>query len=176
MNDDFEYFSLIGRGGSCTPDTRLTPERETTQVTPSQQRKAMSVRRKKPVHRVGSDGKSGKECADTEPEGMRPRTNSMPSKNHLLRVRNFQTSGKRLENRGDTMKSSSHCSLVSGSSDSSEGHSDTEAEGQAAASQSQSSSTHRILLLGGEGVGKTTLTQQFLTSDDITGADYLGKH
>lgn len=170
MTDDFEYFSLIGRGGSCTPHTH-TPERETAHHSPSQHRRVMSSKlkhSKEAVHRVRSD------TSDTDQAGaIRPRTNSMPSsKNQLLRVRNFQTSGKRLENRGDTVKSSSHCSLASGSSGSSEHHSDTELD---AAAEAASSSTHRILLMGAEGVGKTALTQQFLTSDDISVDDYLGE-
>jgi len=168
MTDDFEYFSLIGRGGSCTPHTH-TPERETAHHSPSQHRRVMSSKlkhSKEAVHRVRSDS------SDTDQAGaIRSRTNSMPSsKNQLLRVRNFQTSGKRLENRGDTVKSSSHCSLASGSSGSSEHHSDTELD---AAAEAASSSTHRILLMGAEGVGKTALTQQFLTSDDISVDDYL---
>ena len=177
MTDDFEYFSLIGRGGSCTPRTR-TPERDSTQHTPSQHRRVMSTKHKnsskEAVHRVRSDTK---DSADVEHTGaIRQRTNSMPSsKTQLLRVRNFQTSGKRLQNRGDTVKSSSHCSLASGSSGSSEHHSDTEQEAASSAEAHTSSSTHRILLMGAEGVGKTALTQQFLTSDDISADDYLGE-
>lgn len=173
MTDDFEYFSLIGRGGSCTPSA-VTPEREIIKRSPSQEKRiVMSDNGKEAVTRVHSHGKDSTGLSDGSRDEIRPRTNSMPSKNHLLRVRNFQTSGKKFENRGDTVKTS-HCSLVS-SDNSSEGHSDSE-DLVARSEESESTNTHRILLLGAEGVGKTALTQQFLTSDDITGADYLGKH
>lgn len=168
MTDDFDYFSSIARGRSCTPSSR-TPERKLSKESSPQDQCIMSESTKESVTRVHSHGKDTK---DNGREEMRPRTNSMPSKNQLLRVRNFQTSGKKLENRGDTVKSASHHSLVS-SDNSSEGQSDTE-ECVGASNGAAPTNTHRILLLGAEGVGKTALTQQFLTSDDITDADYLG--
>lgn len=173
MTDDFEYFSLIGRGGSCTPSTR-TPERELGRGSPKQGKHTMSDNRKEVASRVNSHGREFHGTSDSGKDEMRPRTNSMPSKNHLLRVRNFQTTGKKFANCGDTVKAASHCSLVS-SDNSSDGHSDSEELLAARDDSSDSSNTHRILLLGAEGVGKTALTQQFLTSDDIAGADYLGE-
>lgn len=173
MTDDFEYFSSIARGRSCTPRAN-TPEHQLSKGSQSDDRCIMADKGKEPLSRVHSSGKeshSSLEGCDTD---MRPRTNSAPSKNHLLRVRNFQTTGKKFENRGDTVKSASHHSLVS-SGNSSEGHSDTEETVGAKSNGAELRNTHRILLLGAEGVGKTAMTQQFLTSDDITGADYLGE-
>lgn len=167
MTDEFEYFSLIGRGASGTPEGS-TPERETRDM-PGRHRRSCSAKGKQPASRVRSHGKCEEEMQVDEEE-MRPRTNSMPSKNQMLRVRNFQTSSRGLENQGDTMKSSSHCSLVSSNSSDGLAHSDAED-----IAVSQISNTQRILLLGGEGVGKTALTQQFLTSDDVSADDYLGK-
>lgn len=168
MADEFEYFSRIGRGESRSPDTPDTEAKLTTQ------KEAMSTRAKEGVCRVRSDGQDA--TTNDANQLMRPRTNSMPSKSHNLRVRNFQTTGNKLENRGDTVKSTSHCSLAS-SGNSSEGHSDLDS--RLASSNIEDTNemlnTHRILLLGADGVGKTSLTHQFLTSDDLTGAEYLGK-
>lgn len=172
MTDEFDYFSLIGRGGSCTPDKR-TPEREEVASDPeSSHTRAMSLKGKEPVSRVSSHGETKEKVENS----MRPRTNSMPSKDHLLRVRNFQTTGKKFQNRGDTVKSASHSSLVSSHSNSSDAHSDSEENPTTSqGSNNELLNRHRILLLGGDGVGKTALTQQFLTSDDISGAEYLGE-
>lgn len=167
MTDEFEYFSRIGRGGSNTPEGS-TPESDKREMLGSH-RRSYSTKGKQPAGRVRSTGKCEEKVKDDNEDEMRPRTNSMPSKNQLLRVRNFQTSSKGLENQGDTMKSSSHCSLVSSNSSDGLAHSDVDDS-----SVSQISNTQRILLLGGEGVGKTALTHQFLTSDDVSVDDYQG--
>lgn len=72
------------------------------------------------------------------------------------------------------MKTSSHCSLVSSNSSEGAGHASDLEDSVFSTADSTASNTHRILLLGGEDVGKTALTQQFLTSDDVSAVDYLG--
>ncbi|XP_067935883.1 GTP-binding protein RAD-like [Watersipora subatra] len=172
MADDFEYFSSIARGRSCTPKSH-TPERDFDSLeSQSADRQILSESSKERVSRKHSHGRELPKASQNYDDEYRPRTNSVPSKSHLLRVRNFQTSGKKLQNRGDTVKSASHHSLVS-SSTSSEGQSDGEETMGGCGNDYTLTNTHRILLLGAEGVGKTALTQQFLTSDDIAGADYL---
>lgn len=178
MTDDFEYFSMIGRGGNPM-SANTSPERDTTAAemsgsseSPARHHRTMSAKGKEPVARVRSHGRPNS-IERLAADDMRPRTNSMPSNNkNLLRVRNFQTSSRGLENQGDTLKSSSHCSLAS--TNSSEGLAQSDVEDATATTVVQSN-THRILLLGGEGVGKTALTQQFLTSDDVSSDDILGK-
>lgn len=181
MADEFDYFSMIGRGGSPhTPDNHYHSQ-ESSQTSVQLHSDVMSLKGKEPLSRVRSHPKTKAKRVGSnhlEPDrDIRPRTNSMPSKEQLLRVRNFQTSSRGLENQGDTVvKTSSHSSLVSNHSSDGAAQSDREDSpilsgvGSTTASQ-----THRILLLGGERVGKTALTQQFLTSDDITADDYLGK-
>jgi len=163
MEDEFEYFSMIGRGGSCTPTGCHTPE-----LSPSMTRRAQSVRERAitPKRDIGIPQNLSVDSAE------RSRRNSVPGEEpNLLRVRNFQTGSRGIENKGDIVKaSSSHCSLDSDSgSDGSGGNVLQEAASRLV------TNTHRILLVGGDGVGKTALTQQFLTSDDVTDTDYSGK-
>ena len=91
-----------------------------------------------------------------------------------LRVRNFQTGSRGIENRGDIIKaSSSHCLL--GSDSGGDGSGGNVLQG---AESNLLTNTHCILLVGGDGVGETALTQQLLTSNDVidTGYSYKWSH
>lgn len=99
------------------------------------------------------------------------------------RIRNFAIlSSGVVRNCGDTMRTSkgsgSQSSLSSDhSSEPDNTHNPLSATASGGSEVSDDmSNTYKILLLGGEGVGKTALTQQFLTSDDIAeDDDYYGK-
>ncbi|XP_062567647.1 GTP-binding protein GEM-like [Saccostrea cucullata] len=128
---------------------------------------------------------------DFELDDMRPRTSSLPSKNSykkpnllaiksagilyedsehdLYRLRSFERTAKGLVNRGDSLISRSNNSIFSSESE-------YGALSQTSSSASQTSLTehhkpYRILMMGSQGVGKTALTQQFMTSEYLGGFD-----
>ena len=114
---------------------------------------------------------------------IRPRTSSVPSRKHLPRpstldltqsgaetfegwykVRQFGVTPRGIVNRGDSFKSSSIRSLGSCGSCSAAG---------SGASLSSHSVTplYKVLILGAHSVGKTTLSQQFRTSETMGAID-----
>lgn len=122
---------------------------------------------------------------------MRPRTSSLPSRSNykkpnlleiksagilyedseqdLYRLRTFEKTAKGLVNRGDSMISRSTNSVVSSGSE-------FGALSRTSSSISQTSLTehhkpYRILMMGAQGVGKTALTLQFMTSEYLGGFD-----
>lgn len=206
MGDEFEYFSKIGRGGAGGGSTPSSPPTGSPppSASSSKQRRAMSVR-----HRVPQN-----ENRDPEEDALlRPRTNSMPSKqkkeevggggmgvasshNKLavpsaaaaaaeadpadyLRVRRFQTSGKSIRNKGDSVKATRSTGSINGSASGASStdevhvvvHAPLTPKASGGSERSNGSdrtqTAYRVLILGGSGVGKTSLTQQFLTSDDV---------
>ncbi|CAC5423998.1 unnamed protein product [Mytilus coruscus] len=123
-----------------------------------------------------------------EIDGIRPRTSSLPTKNNyrrpliknlrtnyedqdhdLYRLRTFEMTSKGIVNRGDSIKSRSTNSIVS-----SEGDGNTLSIGSSSCSQNslansegslQRPKPYKIVILGALGVGKSTIVQQFLTSE-----------
>ncbi|KAL5022457.1 hypothetical protein ScPMuIL_001612 [Solemya velum] len=157
-------------------------------ISPRRKQRSVSMKMKKPRKR----------CQDTlELDDIRPRTSSLPTRSTLkkpslsslrpradshnenddefYRLRNFITTAKGIVNRGDSIISRSTNSVLSSGS-----------EFGALSRTSSSLSCHssaanistcfltgtrvfRILVLGSTGVGKTALTQQFMTSDYLGG-------
>ncbi|VDI09634.1 Hypothetical predicted protein [Mytilus galloprovincialis] len=123
-----------------------------------------------------------------EIDGIRPRTSSLPTKNNyrrpliknlrtnyedqdhdLYRLRTFDVTSKGIVNRGDSIKSRSTNSIVS-----SEGDGYALSIGSSSCSQNslansdgslQNPKPYKIVILGALGVGKSTIAQQFLTSE-----------
>lgn len=156
-------------------------------ISPRRKKRSVSMKMKKPRTR----------CEAMELEEIRPRTSSLPTRSTLkkpslaslkyrvdsnhenddefYRLRNFITTSKGIVNRGDSIISRSTNSVLSSGS-----------ELGALSRTSSSLSCHssaanintcilletrvfRILVLGSAGVGKTALTQQFMTSDYLGG-------
>lgn len=163
--------------------------------------------RPKPRSRSRSMKKPNKHhLDDLQLEEMRPRTCSLPNKNgyqrpqflsppisaHFenqddsdwYRLRNFVTTSKGIINRGDSYKSRSSNSIVSSGSSISEVHQLSRASSfmsQGSTNNSVASSVcappYRVLVVGSQAVGKTAITQQFMTSEymgDID--DTFGKY
>lgn len=138
---------------------------------------------------------------DFDFEDFRPRTYSVPTKNQFRRslglnnandgndgldtipVRTFTLSSKGLRNRGDSFKRKSKTNIneVQGSqggldefrdrthSMTSQGSSN--ATPRSGSESSEADSSYRVVLLGSAGVGRTALSQQFLTSEYIGAFD-----
>lgn len=133
-----------------------------------------------------------------ELDEMRPRTSSLPTKNSykrpfiknlrtageqhdhdLYRLRTFDLTPKGIINRGDSIKSKSTNSIVS-----SEGEGYALSVGSSSCSQNSLANSdlslhtakpYRIVILGAVGVGKSTIAQQFLTSEYLFNSS-IGKY
>ncbi|KAK3085305.1 hypothetical protein FSP39_001313 [Pinctada imbricata] len=132
---------------------------------------------------------------DYEMDEIRPRTSSLPTKNtykkpNLLtikatagilyedsendfyRQRHFETTSKGgLVNRGDSLISRSTNSIVSSGSEIGALSRTSSSVSQGSLGNDVSGKTYNVLMLGAQGVGKTALTQQFMTSEYLGGFD-----
>ncbi|CAG2188468.1 unnamed protein product [Mytilus edulis] len=123
-----------------------------------------------------------------EMEEIRPRTSSLPTKNNyrrpliknlrtnyedqdhdLYRLRAFDVTSKGIVNRGDSIKSRSTNSIVSSEGDGNVLSIESSSCSQNSLANSDGSihkiQPYRIVILGAIGVGKSTIAQQFLTSE-----------
>lgn len=141
-----------------------------------------STSMKKPKIRLSEDFDLG---------DIRPRTSSLPTRNNvkkpnlleirsagilyednehdLYRVRTFEKTAKGLVNRGDSFISRSTNSVVSSGSEF--GALSRTSSSTSQASFTEHTKSYRILMMGAQGVGKTALTQQFMTSEYLGGFD-----
>lgn len=139
-------------------------------------------------------------------DDIRPRTSSLPTKNtyrkpdigslylhpnvnygehesDIYRIRNFELTSKgAIINRGDSLRSRSTNSIVS------DGSGDFGALSRTSSSLSQGSSfgtsngsagngvIYRVLVLGADRVGKSSIIRQFTTSEYLGGLDSVGKY
>ncbi|XP_041376306.1 ras-related protein Rap1-like [Gigantopelta aegis] len=155
-------------------------------ISPRPKKRATSLKKPKSRH-----------LENVELEEMRPRTSSLPSRNQLSKpymqylspcvddesvytCRSFVTTSKGvLVNRGDSLRSRSTNSIISSGSGS---MTELTPLSPSSSSLSQSSlanstgsafgaSAFRVLVLGSPGVGKTSVTQQFMTSEYLGGFD-----
>lgn len=219
MADDFEYFSRLSRGecgGALQTERAAAGARSpppTHLADTAQQRRALSARqhrsqdeksnaasrdarllsRQRTRSVTGGGGAAGGGGATGGGGGGQLSTSGETDGDYLT-VRHFQTYGKDVQNKGDSLKaahSSSSLNRLGARDDSGDEDDDDDVGGarpavpaaaavhshRTSASSDRSSSVddgstvHRILLLGGSGVGKTSLTQQFLTSKDVKDDD-----
>ena len=102
---------------------------------------------------------------------------SADSTDEWERVRNFMTSRKGIINCGDSFRRS-NSSLRSaeswGSDDVVHPSGGSFHPGVGRMSDARPVPLHRVLIIGGPGVGKTTLAQQFITSDCLVNVELLG--
>ncbi|KAK3577860.1 hypothetical protein CHS0354_010421 [Potamilus streckersoni] len=154
-----------------------------------------------PRKRASSFKKPKKVNPDEFDEGLRPRTSSMPTRNSFKKpslymtraepsrynlhsdtdfymCRHFETTSKGvIVNRGDSLRSKSTNSMVSSGSEvfplsqSSPTSSSLSHESLGSVSALDVFTPYKILVTGGLGVGKTGLTQQFMTSEYLGGFD-----
>ena len=166
----------------------IVPNRSLTMLNISPRPKKRATSLKKPKRR---------HLENVELEEIRPRTSSLPSRNQLSKsymqylspcvdddnvytCRSFVTTSKGvLVNRGDSLRSRSTNSIISSGSGS---MTELTPLSPSSSSLSQSSlanstgsafgaSAFRVLVLGSSGVGKTSVTQQFMTSEYLGGFD-----
>ena len=106
-----------------------------------------------------------------DPKSNPPKALSAQTPDALKRVRNFVITPKGFINRGDSFRSRSATSIFSMGS----GGSLEDWRASRTSLTSQGPNTHRVLMIGGSGVGKTTLSQQFVTSDGVNVEHIDGK-
>ena len=195
------YFHEPCRGHDSLPETR--PQTLDLDSSPeSGHRRSHSCRSRR----------SRSPRSETQPDSIRPRTSSLPSKKEeepcvlkvpepeedkselpegIYRVRSFQTTSKGIVNRGDSFKRcsrssrrSAHGSITSHASGSDRASVETESSGEKDGlresalslpvfdeSPSSPSPAYRVLVMGSSDVGKTALTQQFMTSEYMGNVD-----
>ena len=138
--------------------------------------------------------KNIKVSEDFELEEIRPRTSSLPTRNsfkkpNLLSIRtaaailyedserdfytqrHFETTKGGLVNRGDSLISRSTTSIVSSGSELGALSRTSSSVSQGSLGNETVVKPHCVLMLGTQGVGKTALTQQFMTSEYLGGFD-----
>ena len=168
------------------------PSRDSTPAPVLSQTHANLLAPAVPSHsRTGSFRTKVENQKDQESRGNMPRRNSMPSVAHhlltvpdgenvpspegkvarLQRVRSFKTTSKGVVNRGDSFKKKSTHSLMSTGAVNDTERSRLRQGGAARGSRHSNNSNSnapqyfKVIILGDKGVGKSTLTRQFLTSD-----------
>ncbi|XP_050671318.1 uncharacterized protein LOC126969794 [Leptidea sinapis] len=109
---------------------------------------------------------------------QRARVASMPNtgvEEEYYRLRHFSITGKGVVNRGDSLRSRRSRSNTSVASSASSTEAVTRASAPCSLASSRDSSaglsTYRVLVLGGPGVGKTSLVGQFMTSEYLHAYD-----
>lgn len=173
-------FSDIDRHKKVPSPAMAEIAMRTLHVSPRPRVRSTSM--KKPKIRLSEDFDLG---------DIRPRTSSLPTRNSvrkpnlleirsagilyedseydLYRVRTFEKTAKGLVNRGDSFISRSTNSVVSSGSEF--GALSRTSSSTSQASFTEHTKSYRILMMGAQGVGKTALTQQFMTSEYLGGFD-----
>ncbi|XP_037094883.1 GTP-binding protein Rit2-like [Pollicipes pollicipes] len=114
------------------------------------------------------------------PHGLDPSTASAPqrsvsraSETELARVRSFVTTSRGVVSRGDSVQLRPTPPTTPASSLASSGHT-SPALSQSPPGAPAPPAVHRVVPLGGAGVGKTALVRQFLSSEYMNGYDTAG--